>query len=719
MTTKRTIGAKTTGASQILSDLADPALIPGAKVLMPSPLLAKQDHISYDPYRDLPRSALISMLQAHDAALAEAGKNGIVMNYTGRTAPWQIIRQVKPKLSKILNKYSVGDENKQVENEIWDGENLSAMVTLYKYRGQVDLIVADPPYNTGEDFRYNDKWDKDPNDPDLGQLVPKDDGSRHSKWLKFMTPRVWMMREMLKPGGVIAICIDHRELYRLGMLMDEIFHEENRVGIINWQKAYSPKSDTGGKRGGVSSATEYVLVYAKDSDRAKTGLLDRTEAMNARYTNPDNDLEGEWASDNPAGTGSDTHPRMVYGIQSPFTGELYYPPDGSHWRNEKKSMIEWLKAWGSEYEEKWIDDGNEFIDEKTGKTVKVKALVIKGATFKEGKQTGPAATLSKAKKSAEQKYKSGQWPRLIFTSDGYGGPRLKRYLKEIKKGKVPMTYWADEDYESPLEIESQSWDHEESGHSQTGINELDAVVGKGHNFKTVKPLRLIKKIIQIWCKADGIVMDPFAGSGTTGHAVLDLNAESNANRHFILIEQGNTEKGDHYAKTLTAERIKRVITGDWAGGKRAPTPGGFRFVELKKEKIDADAVNALVREEMIDLLLTSYWDKASKAKSYLRRLPAGSCRHLFAVNPKNEGFFLIWDAPDQPSLLNREAFKRIVEEARAAKLGAHYHVYASLAPYTGDGIEFYKIPDKVLEHIGFNSRSDAYNNEVVEDASVA
>ncbi|MFD2274767.1 DNA methyltransferase [Undibacterium arcticum] len=97
------------------------------------------------------------------------------------------------------------------------------MVTLYKYRGQVDLIVTDPPYNTGEDFRYNDKWDKDPNDPDLGELVPKDDGSRHSKWLKFMTPRVWMMREMLKPGGVIAICIDHRELYRLGMLMDEVF----------------------------------------------------------------------------------------------------------------------------------------------------------------------------------------------------------------------------------------------------------------------------------------------------------------------------------------------------------------------------------------------------------------------------------------------------------------------------------------------------------------
>ena len=138
------------------------------------------------------------------------------MSYAGRTAPWQIIRQVKPKLTKLIKKYSAGTEDQQVRNELWDGENLSAMVTLYKYRGQVDLVLTDPPYNTGEDFRYNDKWDTDPNDPALGELVLPDDGSRHSKWLRFMTPRLWMMREMLKSTGVIAICIDHRELFRLG-----------------------------------------------------------------------------------------------------------------------------------------------------------------------------------------------------------------------------------------------------------------------------------------------------------------------------------------------------------------------------------------------------------------------------------------------------------------------------------------------------------------------
>ncbi|MBW8458756.1 MAG: site-specific DNA-methyltransferase [Thiobacillus sp.] len=664
-------------------------------------------------YEQLPRAALIKLLQEHDAALADAGKNGIIMSYTGRAAPWQIIRQVKPKLSRIVKKFSVGDEEAQSENEIWEGENLSAMVTLYKLRGQVDLVLTDPPYNTGEDFRYNDKWDKDPNDPDLGELVPKDDGSRHSKWLKFMTPRIWMIREMLKPGGVCAICIDHRELYRLGMLMDEIFGENNRIGIINWQKSYSPKSDTGGLKGGLSSATEYVLVYAKNVDRAKTGMTGRTEEMNSRYRSADSDPD-DWKSGDASGPNAATHRRMVYGIQSPFNGEIYYPPEGRCWANEKGSMKQWLEAWGHEYQEKWLNDANEFLEK--GKLIHVKGLVLKGTQVKSGKLITSRAILKAARTAALNRMAEGTWPPLYFGQKGETGPQLKRYLKHVKKGKVPMTYWAHEDYETPLELDSQSWDHEESGHSQAGVNELSLVVGKGHNFKTVKPLRLFKKIVQIWCRPDGVVLDPFAGSGTTGHAILELNEETDADRRFILIEQGNTEKGDRYARSLTADRIKRVITGEWASGKRVPVHGGFRFIELRREQVDAAAVNALAREEMIDLLLTSYWNKAEKAKSYLCRLPVGAHRHLFAVNPANEGFFLIWDAPDAESVLNREAFKRIVTEAQDAKLASRYHVYAAIAPYTGPGIEFYQIPDRVLEHIGFNPRSDAYNNQEAVNA---
>ncbi|MDX7814104.1 MULTISPECIES: site-specific DNA-methyltransferase [Aeromonas] len=663
-------------------------------------------------YDSLPRSALIRLLQAHDAANVEAGRHGIVMNYTGRTAPWQIIRQVKPKLHRIVKKYSVEDESALAQNEIWDGENLSTMVTLYKHRGQVDLIVTDPPYNTGEDFRYNDKWDKDPNDPDLGELVPKDDGSRHSKWLKFMTPRLWMMREMLKPNGVIAICIDHRELYRLGMLMDEIFKEENRIGIINWQKSYAPKSDS--KH--ISTATEYVLIYAKEADRSKTNLEERTEAMDSIYGNPDGDPEGLWDSKKTGGnpTASSGDAKSAYGIQSPFTGEMHYP-GSNYWRSAKASMKAWLEEWGSEYEEKIIDDNVVFIN-KVGKQTRVKALVLKGCKFLNGQPINSDDLLQKARFTAQKIYERGQWPKLFFTKKGDGAPRLKTYLKDVKKGKVPLSWWASEDYDSPFEIGSSSWAYTESGHSQSGIKELTAVVGQNHGFQTVKPLRLIKKIIQLWCKPNGLVLDPFAGSGTTGHAVLELNAETGAERNFILIEQGNTEKGDHYASSLTADRVKRVITGQWASGPTKPIVSGFRFIELRREKIDAEAVNTLAREEMIDLLLTSYWDRAEKAKSYLRRLPAGSYKHLFAVNSRNEGFFLIWETPDKPSLLDKTAFREIAEEAKQAGLVLRYHVYASMAPYTGSSIEFYKIPDRVLEHIGFNPRQDSYNNEGASDA---
>jgi adenine-specific DNA-methyltransferase len=103
-----------------------------------------------------------------------------------------------------------------------------------------------------------------------------------------MLPRIQMMRQMLKSNGVLAICIDDRELFRLGQMLDEVFGEENRIAIINWQKAYAPKSQS--KH--VSSATEYVLVYAKNKEKSETGRLERSEKQDKIYSNPDNDFRG-------------------------------------------------------------------------------------------------------------------------------------------------------------------------------------------------------------------------------------------------------------------------------------------------------------------------------------------------------------------------------------------------------------------------------------------
>ena len=183
----------------------------------------------------------------------------------------------------MYKRQSAGDEHGRSRNLLIEGDNLQALASLYRERGHVDMILTDPPYNTGGDFRYNDKWDTDPNDPDMGEFVGSDDPAKHTKWMRFMYPRLQMMRAMLKPSGVLAICIDSRELFHLGQMLDELFGEENRLAIINWQKSYSPRSDNRH----VSTATEYVLVYAKDERTAKTGLQPRTASMDARYRNPD------------------------------------------------------------------------------------------------------------------------------------------------------------------------------------------------------------------------------------------------------------------------------------------------------------------------------------------------------------------------------------------------------------------------------------------------
>src|SRR5436189_4616882 len=122
---------------------------------------------------------------------------GISLSFFGKRTASEIERRVKPRQTRIIRKLCIGTEEEQARNALIEGENLQALVTLHKYRGQVDLILTDPPYNTGEDFRYNDKWDTDPNDPELGILVAKEDGAKHTKWMKAMLPRLKMMKAML------------------------------------------------------------------------------------------------------------------------------------------------------------------------------------------------------------------------------------------------------------------------------------------------------------------------------------------------------------------------------------------------------------------------------------------------------------------------------------------------------------------------------------------
>lgn len=640
--------------------------------------------------------------------------NGISLNFHGKRTAQEIDKKVRPRQTQIIKKLCVGSPEDQARNMIIEGENLQAMVTIYKERGQVDLILTDPPYNTGQYFRYNDKWDTDPNDPELGQVVKLEDGSRHTKWMKAMLPRLNMMKAMLKPSGVLAICIDDNELFHLGMMLDEIFGEENRIAIINWQKSYAPKNDSRH----VSTATEYVLVYCKDKFLAKTGLDARTEGMNKKYKNFDNDPNGLWRSDNATSRDRRDHDR--YAIQSPFTGALHYPGTPS-WRIPRSNMKEFLEAWGTEYEQKDVGDG------------RAKAFVVKGAPI-------PAATkgqnldnepvvanddvfnhpiIKASRKKAEKIKDTKVWPYLHFLKDGHGRPNVKRYLRDVKKGRVPMTYWADEEYDEIEVIGTQSWDHEESGHSQSGINELDTIVGKGHGFDTVKPLKLFKKIIQLWCPSNGLILDPYAGSGTTGHAILELNYETEANRRFILIEQGSPDRGDKYARSLTQERLKRVCTGERPDGKNNlrvtadPLGSGFQFRMLTK-KIDSRTVLTMKKDELIDLVITSHWENGKRGGCGLIRFEEDGYKYLVGCNEQKEGYFLIWNGGDKVGQLDQNSFATVVQEAKKAGLKQPYHVYARYEIYQSRNVVFYKIPDKILAHLGLNENSDSFNEDEAE-----
>jgi adenine-specific DNA-methyltransferase len=121
---------------------------------------------------DMTREELLELLYSQR-------EEGIRITFAGKDVARRIARKVQPRTSRRLLKYSAGTEEEQARNQVIEGENLQAMVTLHRERGKVDLILADPPYNTGRDFRYNDRWDEDPNDPDLGELVTEDDGARH------------------------------------------------------------------------------------------------------------------------------------------------------------------------------------------------------------------------------------------------------------------------------------------------------------------------------------------------------------------------------------------------------------------------------------------------------------------------------------------------------------------------------------------------------------
>ena len=362
------------------------------------------------------------------------------------------------------------------DNLIIQGDNLKALKALLPtYAGKIKCIYIDPPYNTGnENWIYNDNVNSPMIKEWLGKVVDKEDMTRHDKWLCLMMPRLKLLRELLSEDGAIFISCDDNEQHNLRCLLDEVFGGQNFIQNIIWQKKYSPQNDAKY----FSDMHDFIICYAKNKidGEQNTGwvinLLERTNEMNDRYANSDNDIRGVWMrSDLSVKTYSKEYD---YEITTPL-GLNIKPPRGRCWMTSKARM------------QVLINDN-----------------------------------------------------RIWFGKNNDSIPALKRFLSEVKQGITASSIW----------LRTEVGDNKDARQTLKEI-----FIEEQLPFDTPKPVELLKRIIQLSTKENDIILDSFAGSGTTAHAVLELNKEDGGNRKFILVEQ------EEYANNITAERVRRVIKG--------------------------------------------------------------------------------------------------------------------------------------------------------------
>ena len=458
------------------------------------------------------------------------------------------------------------DEDNGIENMIIRGDNLEALKALLpRYEGRVKCIYIDPPYNTGnEGWVYNDNVSDPKIKKWLGEVVGKEgeDLTRHDKWLCMMYPRLKLLQKLLADDGVIFISIDTNELYNLKSICDEIFGANCFVEDISWQRTYSMRNDVKG----IAAEVEHILAYGK-KPFWQPNKLPRTEQMDSKYKNPDNDPRGAWRNIVASAPDSAAHQGMVYAIQNPTTGEYAYPPKGRHWSLGQEQMLEAMNKW-CEYRLTDLGDSAKRA-EMCGvplDTIRkdVLAIVL-------------AEPLEKAKEKSKAIFEHGVLPEFYFSRNGLGTLSRKAYISEV--GGRPVT---------------NLWSFEETGHTDEASRLLKTIFSGAVVFDTPKPPRLLERILHIAGDNETLILDSFAGSGTTAHAVLNMNKADGGHRKFILVEMMD------YADSITAERVKRVIKG-YGEGKNVVegTDGNFSFYDLGEPLLVGDCLNEAVAPEKI------------------------------------------------------------------------------------------------------------------------
>ncbi|WP_258041306.1 site-specific DNA-methyltransferase [Pseudomonas syringae] len=441
------------------------------------------------------------------------------------------------------------------KNLIIEGDNFDSLRLLNAtHRGKIRVIYIDPPYNTGnKDWVYNDSF------------VGKKDRWRHSQWLEFLYRRLTLARDLLTPDGVIMLSINDENRARLELLMDEVM-PGRRVGSLAWRT-----KDTGNDDGRLfSHVHEHILVYANPGFKFNGRATDRK-----KFRNIDNDDRGDW-SHQPL-TKAHTYTERentYYPIQDPTTGYWYPCDPDSVWRfaseneirnrlgNDEKAVAAALKGLRSDTIEQLIE--KKLIYFPACKPSEVMLFPTK-ADLLAAISAGKGPILPKKKTPLLR----ADLPDLDFWIGkpiAPGRPSRKEHwtAKPESERLAPLSSWIagiNETVEFDVEIEDDAPVVLRSPKGGVATEEVKEVLGS-KVFQHPKPLQLIKALLAQASHANDIILDFFAGSGTTGQAVLELNAEEEAQRRFILCS--NTEANDknpekNLCRDVCAERIRRVM----------------------------------------------------------------------------------------------------------------------------------------------------------------
>ena len=508
------------------------------------------------------------------------------------------------------------------DNMIIRGDNLEALKALLpKYEGRIKCIYIDPPYNTGN--KKDKKWIYSDNvdDPKISEWIGKvvgnegEDLARHDKWLCMMYPRLKLLWKLLSYKGFIAISIDNVELFNLKSICDEIFGANNFIAEIACVN--NPKGRSDDKY--IATAHEHVVLYRKGE--IEIGQFEPEEKVLKRYREVDENGDKFRAIDLRKTGDEDLRTDRE---------EMFYP--FFYNKNTGDLVVGDVKD--------KTPDG--YIRIEPMKTKKIEGRWRWGKydkSMKEGFENLIARFMPQKKK----------WS--IFEKD---------YLKN-KEGVKPTTVWSFKDV-----------------NSERGTEQFISLGFDKGDFPNPKPIGTIQRIVTMMNDPNAIILDSFAGSGTTAHAVLNMNKADGGNRKFILVEMMD------YADSITAERVKRVIDG-YGEGKNAVegTGGDFSFYDLGQALMLPDG--NLNEEVDTDKIREYIWYTETK-----KPFVTVTTDNPYYLGKHNDTGYYFYYEKERLTTLNYEWLATISEKADG------YLIYADLCTIPDDELKKYNITFKKI-----------------------